>query len=82
MSRGGCTEKKEEKEERFPLCVRVQVIGPFEAAAQKETDRPTNRPTNRPTKRMKILVHATKKRKKNIGAHLNNQPSVLFIPVD
>ena len=42
----GWTEEKKDKEEKFPLCVKAWVIGPFGAAAQKG-DRPTDRPTNR-----------------------------------
>ena len=37
LERGGRTEKekKKKKEEKFPLCVKALVIGPFGAAAQK-----------------------------------------------
>ena len=32
--RGGWTEEKEKEKEKFPLCVKAKVIGPFGAAAQ------------------------------------------------
>ena len=41
LERGGLTEEKEKKkkkkknEEKFPLCLKASVIGPFGAAAQK-----------------------------------------------
>ena len=38
FSHGGTVKKEEkEKEEKFPPCVKAKVIGPFRAAAQKET---------------------------------------------
>ena len=38
MGKGGLIkeEEKEEKEEKFPPCVKAKVNGPFGAAAQKE----------------------------------------------
>ena len=39
LKRGGTEkekkEKEKEKEEKFPLCMKAKVIGPFGAAAQK-----------------------------------------------